>query len=433
MKRLLMSATAAALLAGVPAGEAAAQEMRMERGPSRFDLGVYAGGAYTSSWFESRSITLNGTPIPDDNDDGEGYRIGLAPMFGANATFWATPAFGFRAHYGYMPSNLPEPSDDGDAFGGNDGGAFGSNDDYVLNNHFYDLSLIFRLPNLPLFSAVSSNLYGWAGGGGLTSNLAGSAGPNGEECEPRLLAAGACLRYEEDLATVGQGVVGIGGDILGGTRILGLGAFAELAAHIYDSPVHVGDSFLGPITAPTGATVRVADDRYAVTTRLVLGLKAAFGSFAPAMAPLPPPPPPPPPRVAPVAPAMQPIQVCVLEGQQLRNVDAMFNPSTGDTMVMQAGQQQPFGRAFPATRGYAAGQTFFINNEPVMFGGRRFVKFGLSRVIGAQELARVGETTGVQVFAEAGAAAPYDAIYLPVRTGCEFQPYQAEQQIQVRG
>jgi hypothetical protein len=423
MKRLLMSATAAALLAGVPAGEAAAQEMRTERGPSRFDLGVYAGGAYTSSWFESRSITLNGTPTPDENDDGEGYRIGLAPMFGANATFWATPVFGFRAHYGYMPSNLPEPSDGGDAFG--------SNDDYVLNNHFYDLSLIFRLPNLPLFSAVSSNLYGWAGGGGLTSNVAGSAGPNGEGCEPRLLAAGACLSYEEDFATVGQGVVGIGGDILGGTRILGLGAFAELAAHIYDSPVHVGDGFLGPITAPTGTTVRVADDRYAVTTRLVLGLKAAFGSFAPAMAPLPPPPPPPP--VAPEAPSMQPIQVCVLEGQQLRNVDAMFNPSTGDTMVMQAGQEQPFGQAFPATQGYAAGQTFFINNEPVMFGGHRFVKFGPPRVIGVQELARVGEIMGVQAFAEAGAAAPYEVIYLPVRTGCEFQPYQAEQQIRVRG
>jgi hypothetical protein len=111
----------------------------------------------------------------------------------------------------------------------------------------------------------------------------------------------------------------------------------------------------------------------------------------------------------------------------------MFNPSTGDTMVMQAGQEQPFSQAYPAMQGYAAGQTFFINNEPVMFGGRRFVKFGLPRVIGAPEPARVGETMGVQVFAEAGATAPYEVIYLPVRTGCEFQPYQAEQQIRVRG
>lgn len=422
MKRLLMSAATAALLVGGTAAGAAAQEMMMDRGPSRFDLGVYAGGAYTTSWFESRSVTLNGTTTPDEGGDGEDYRIGLAPMFGANATFWATPVFGFRAHYGYMPSNLPEPSDDN--------AAFADNDDYVLNNHFYDLSLILRLPNLPLFSAVSSNLYGWAGGGGYTANVAGQSGPNGELCEPRLLAAGGCLSFDTDHATVGQGVVGIGGDILGGTRILGLGAFAELAAHIYDSPVHVGDAFVGPITAPTGTTVRVADDKYAVTTRLVLGLKAAFGSFAPAMAP-PPPPPPPPPVVE--APAMQPIQVCVLEGQQLRNVDAMFNPATGDTMVMQAGQEQPFGQAYPATQGYAAGQTFFINNEPVMLGGRRYVKFGLPRVIGVEELSRAGDYQGVQVFTEAGAMMPAEVIYLPVRTGCEFQPYQAEQQIRVRG
>jgi hypothetical protein len=41
------------------------------------------------------------------------------------------------------------------------------------------------------------------------------------------------------------------------------------------------------------------------------------------------------------------------------------------------------------------------------------------------EVARAGDFQGVPIFAEAGQARP-DVIYLPVRPGCEFQPYQVE-------
>jgi hypothetical protein len=65
---------------------------------------------------------------------------------------------------------------------------------------------------------------------------------------------------------------------------------------------------------------------------------------------------------------------------------------------------------------------------------QRYVKTGLPRIIQPQELTRVGEYQGVSVFAQPGAETPPAVIYLPVRPGCEFQAYQAEEEvIRVRG
>ncbi|HEV3050952.1 MAG TPA: hypothetical protein VGX50_11605, partial [Longimicrobium sp.] len=52
MKRLLTTLLAASMVAGA-VGEARAQDdMMMGRRASAFDLGIYAGGAWTSDWFE---------------------------------------------------------------------------------------------------------------------------------------------------------------------------------------------------------------------------------------------------------------------------------------------------------------------------------------------------------------------------------------------
>jgi hypothetical protein len=129
----------------------------------------------------------------------------------------------------------------------------------------YDLSVIFRLPNLPLLSSLTSNLYGWIGGGGWTTDIASSgfeedlgAGEGEVVCEPGALARGACLPLQAEPATVGQGVVGIGGDVVSLTN--NLGVFAELAAHIYDSPVHTGDEFVPSLTVGSGEPFAIADD-----------------------------------------------------------------------------------------------------------------------------------------------------------------------------
>jgi hypothetical protein len=47
-------------------------------------------------------------------------------------------------------------------------------------------------------------------------------------------------------------------------------------------------------------------------------------------------------------------------------------------------------------------------------------------VLGVNEVARMGDYMGVPVFGEAGATGATEVIYLPVRPGCEFQPYQVD-------
>jgi len=112
----------------------------------------------------------------------------------------------------------------------------------------------------------------------------------------------------------------------------------------------------------------------------------------------------------------------VVQNGTLMMVTAQYNTATSDTTV----NGQRFATAYPATTGYAAGATWFINNEPIMVNGRRYVKYGLPRVIGVNDVTRTGEFMGVPVFAEAGATPTTEVVYVPVRPGCEFQPYQLD-------
>ena len=88
----------------------------------------------------------------------------------------------------------------------------------------------------------------------------------GYACVPDYIRSGVCLSYDPEYATVGQGNVGIGFDILPLTS--GVGLFGELAVHGYDSPAHV-------------YVENTASDKFAFTTRGVLGLKFSFGAEAP--------------------------------------------------------------------------------------------------------------------------------------------------------
>lgn len=107
---------------------------------------------------------------------------------------------------------------------------------------------------------------------------------------------------------------------------------------------------------------------------------------------------------------------------QLQEAVATYDPARGDTTM----NGQPFRTAHPAGAQYAAGARWFIDDEAITVMGRRYVKYGLPRVLGAGEVARAGEHRGVPVFAERGRTGPAEVLYLPVRPGCEFQPYQTE-------
>jgi len=75
----------------------------------------------------------------------------------------------------------------------------------------------------------------------------------------------------------------------------------------------------------------------------------------------------------------------------------------------------------------AAGLSWYIDAEPLRFGGKRYTKYGLPRVLGAGEVELVGNWRGGFLYAEAG----YDGrevLYLLTNlAGCEFQPYQLEE------
>jgi len=386
MKRILTFATAAALVAGT-GGEADAQ--------ARFDLGVYGGYTLNSPWFE----------YVDQN-----FGIGPAPIFGLNSTFWTTPNFGIKFHGGYMPSRLPHNANN------QPGGATG----WPVNNYLLDLSAVFRpWMNTPTGDFMQG-LYLWAGGGAMVSNPAGNPTPapgTDYVCMQAYAPYGVCYSYQPGYATVGQGTVGLGFDVF---PLGPLGVFAELGAHGYSAPLHAAEREIIP-------GVPVGNDLFAVTGRGVLGLKLGFGDLAPPVVPVPPPPPPPAP---PAPPAERQMQICVVQNGQLQTITATFRPATNDTLV----NGQAFSTVHPATApNYAVGANWYVQQQEIMFNQRNWVPFGVTRIIQPPNLQRVGEYQGTPVFAEAGRTAPYEVVYIPVRPGCEFQPYQPREAIRPRG
>ena len=248
-------------------------------------------------------------------------------------------------------------------------------------------------------------------------------------------ASGLALRlnYNFPLASLMQLVIGAGGTRTNYAFAGGNDADADSSASSWGVSGLAGLRFV--LASPLAVRVDGVADympnhepeaNLNLHARAGLSLLLGGGRPAPLPVPLPPPPPPPPPLLPPPPPPpavmATTIEVCVVENGVPRNVQAQYTSATGDTTV--AGR--PFAQAYPATApSYAAGAGWYIQGDPVTLGGRRFVKFGLPRVLGVNDVTRTGEYQGVPVFAEAGMARP-DVVYVPVRPGCEFQPYQTE-------
>lgn len=119
------------------------------------------------------------------------------------------------------------------------------------------------------------------------------------------------------------------------------------------------------------------------------------------------------------------INICLIQNKVLKTVEADYNQSTGDTTVMANGSQKFFSKVYPLSgKEYAGGTDWFINNEKISGKGKSYVKYGLPRVLGVSEITRISEYKGVGVYAESGSSGVPEVIYIPVKSGCEFQPYQ---------
>lgn len=103
---------------------------------------------------------------------------------------------------------------------------------------------------------------------------------------------------------------------------------------------------------------------------------------------------------------------------------SMHGKSDGtNTVLMVEGREVP-PADLNATE--ADGRVWYRDNESVRVEGQEYVKYGLPRVLGFNEVVFFSEYDGVAFAAEPGVDEP-EVIYALVRSvGCEFQPYQRE-------
>jgi hypothetical protein len=118
------------------------------------------------------------------------------------------------------------------------------------------------------------------------------------------------------------------------------------------------------------------------------------------------------------------IRICIVQRGRLLEVPVTWNPATGDTLTEDG---RPFSSIAPLIGEYASVAGWFVNNEPIRFRGNRYTRYGRARVLGINEITKVGEYRRVGVYVEVDdtSSAP-QILFLPTRPGCEFQPYERE-------
>lgn len=384
---------AAALVAAACLAPTALRAQDGFGGASRFEIGVYGGGTWTSPWLEN------------DNDVRLG--IGFNPSVAGVANLWLTPRLGAHLHFAYLPSNPPRP--DREIPVEMPGGR--------LHNLAYDLALAFRPFAGGDPDGALESFYVFAGGGAFTVHVTGDT--EGVPCIPVYDEFGACLAYDWRDATVAQGTAGAGVALLPVTRRVAM--FAEGGLHVYRSPFRFGPEWTGrePCEEPgcglSGPTT--------IGYRLGVGVAVRVGAFAPPR-PRRPSFPGPAPRPGSGAIVEVPITVCVAVDGMPQYVDARIRQPSGDTVIVAAQQiRRPLRAAYPVAAPSAAGRDWFGRAEPVFLDGQPYIRSGATRPFVAGEFERFREYEGVPLYAAAGAALPPDVLYVPVEDGCTVQPY----------
>lgn len=113
-----------------------------------------------------------------------------------------------------------------------------------------------------------------------------------------------------------------------------------------------------------------------------------------------------------------PVNVCILEDNTLKTVSAKRYPGNGDLYVGS--------REVRYSHDFAVNRDWFIHNEPIVFNGKRYEKYGLPRVLSMSDIVKRGEFDGLAMYAEPGKD-DVVYVYMGPHEYCAFQPYRHQQ------
>ncbi|HEX7052192.1 MAG TPA: hypothetical protein VF188_18430 [Longimicrobiales bacterium] len=416
MNLLLRAAAAAALLLPLAVAPATAQNYRGA-------WGLYGGGIWFSDFNNDGDVDFDvidldffpdGIIIDQFDDTDLGFAdLTLDPgwIVGTQGEYWfGSGRFGLRLNGSYTERSLKEEFNDvffnvEDLFDGDVLTTVLDGDDLLfgdVNTWFADGDLMFRIMRprrdrvwAPFLSAGAGvAIYNPAGDGTIVlpeSNAVwGDATINVVDVNgtPDVIITTDNGGNSE---TKFQTAFGIGTDILPGWSLgnIGIGLRFELVDHIvWDSPVEplFGDDDFDPIH----------------NVRLTAGVNGLFGRLfrEERVAVVPPPAPPPP-------PAEEMITVCVIDPALpggIREISAIYVPSTRDTLVTVNGNRVPLETATSRVM-VASDADWFVRGEPLTLTVNgmttEFVTYGGSRIVEPDDLTLLGTVDGLPVYADA--------------------------------
>jgi len=450
----------------------------------RFDIGVNGGFAWWSDGLDEDALFFDGDLIDDDLifEFDQDAKFDAGGIVGAQATYWALPYLGIRANANY--TERPFETDD-----------FQLVNDVNLWSGSGDLLFRFRRPNrewrgtevLP-YIALGAGAK-WVNPAGdefdrsdllidfidgvivddgiiIDDNIIIEDGLNGG-----LFFLGDRAFILED-ATKFMGLVGLGTDV----RLApNFAVRLEVGDRIWEVPIRelfVDVDVIDEVDGNEVIVIRADEDDVGKVNHEIYGTIGAhllLGLERPRRPVVIAPPPPP----APAPPAEEMITVCVVDPTApggLREVSAVYVPTTGDTLVTVNGQRVPL-KTTVGTVMTARNASWFMAGQPltIMVRGQQeqFVTFGGGRVIEPEELTYLGMVNGLAVYASREDAAQIedelaqqrqmgrtelsaileqdatvrqvfetiDVLYVPLEaTGCVFQPLQRIEEVRkVRG
>ncbi len=118
------------------------------------------------------------------------------------------------------------------------------------------------------------------------------------------------------------------------------------------------------------------------------------------------------------------VRECVVENGVLKEIVADYNAETGDKTIMVNGVKRILDSVQSKNKEYAYTADWYKKSEMIVIGATKYEKYGLPRILGTTEVVKSSVYKGIPVFQETGLTGVADVIYIPVRWGCEFQPYQ---------